>query len=173
MLKDVKAIVVYAPRGGNVLFEGPQRKQAVEMLKSGVGLVAIHSGMGADQGETILVVEDDDDVRAYIVEILNDLGYRVLQAPDADSARSIIDRKKEKVDLLLTDVVLPGMNGRELADEVTKRRAGIKVLFMTGYSRNAIVHQGRLDPGVEMIQKPFTQGALAARIRTLLDVYGG
>jgi DNA-binding response OmpR family regulator len=75
----------------------------------------------------------------------------------------------ERVDLMLTDVVLPGRNGRDLADEAAAKRPGLRVLFMTGYSRNAIVHNGRLDQGVNMIQKPFTQAALAAKIRNLLD----
>jgi two-component SAPR family response regulator len=74
-----------------------------------------------------------------------------------------------QIDLLLTDVVLPGMNGRELATKAQSIRPGLIVLFMTGYSRNAIVHQGRLDPGIELIQKPITQDQLATRIRALLD----
>jgi len=82
---------------------------------------------------------------------------------------ALIESRKLHPDLLLTDVVLPGMNGRQAAERIAAIRPGIKVLFMTGYSRNAIVHQGRLDPGVEMIQKPLTQGALAARIRDLLE----
>ena len=73
------------------------------------------------------------------------------------------------IDLLLTDVVLPKMNGRQLSDAMKSRRANLRVLFMTGYSRNAIVHQGRLDPGVELIQKPLSQAALALRVRAILD----
>jgi CheY-like chemotaxis protein len=118
-------------------------------------------------GESILVVEDDDDVRAFIAETLRELNYIVFRATDAPSALKIL--ANERVDLLLTDVVLPGRNGRDLADEATAKRPGLRVLFMTGYSRNAIVHNGRLDQGVNMIQKPFTQAALAAKIRNLLD----
>ena len=81
----------------------------------------------------------------------------------------IIDQKNARIDLLLSDVVLPGMNGRELMAEARKQRPDLKVLFMTGYSRNAIVHQGRLDPGIEMIQKPMSQRELAGRIRDMLD----
>jgi CheY-like chemotaxis protein len=124
---------------------------------------------GGHLGETILVVEDDTEVSAYIVEILRDLNYNVLEAHDAESALKIIERHDVQVDLFLTDVVLPGKNGRQLADEMKSRQVKIKVLFMTGYSRNAIVHQGRLDPGVDLIQKPLTQKALATRIRDLLD----
>ncbi len=124
---------------------------------------------GALPGESVLVVEDDEEVRLYIVEILHALNYRVLEAADAGAALALIDRGKARIDVLLTDVVLPGMNGRHLAAEVAARVDTVKVLFMTGYSRDAIVHHGRLDPGVEMIQKPFTEAALAARIRDVLD----
>jgi PAS domain S-box-containing protein len=124
---------------------------------------------GAIRDETILVVEDDDTLRMYAVEILNDLGYAVLSAANAAAALDILDRGHE-VDLLFTDVVMPGaMNGRQLADEAKRRRPGLKVLFTTGYTRNAIVHQGRLDRGVEMISKPFTFQELGTRIRALLD----
>jgi PAS domain S-box-containing protein len=121
----------------------------------------------APGGESILVVEDDDDVRAFIAETLRELNYIVFRATDAPSALKFL--ASERVDLMLTDVVLPGRNGRDLADEATAKRPGLRVLFMTGYSRNAIVHNGRLDQGVNMIQKPFTQTALAAKIRSLLD----
>jgi len=120
------------------------------------------------RGETILIVEDDDGVRQYAAEILRDLNYQVLEARDSASALKLLDAEKN-FDLLLTDVVLPGKNGRELANEVEKRRPGIKVIFMTGYSRNAIVHQGRLDRGTELIPKPLTEAVLARRIRLVLD----
>jgi CheY-like chemotaxis protein len=123
--------------------------------------------LGGD-GEVILVVEDNEDVRTYSVMILSELGYRVLEAADADSALAILEGD-QRVDLLFTDVVLPGKSGRVLADAAMKLRPGLKVLFTTGYSRNAIVHHGRLDPGVELISKPFTFEALATRARDLLD----
>jgi len=85
------------------------------------------------------------------------------------SALGLIEEGDIRIDLLLTDVVLPGMNGRQMAEQAKNRRPDLKMLFTTGYSRNAIVHQGRLDPGVAMIQKPITQDGLAARIRDLLD----
>ena len=119
-------------------------------------------------GECILVVEDDAEVRAYIVEALGTLGYDVLEAPGADEALRLLDAHKT-IRLLLTDVVMPGMNGRQLADTARKRQPALKVVFMTGYSRNAIVHQGRLDPGVELIQKPIVATHLAAAIRQVLD----
>ena len=121
--------------------------------------------------ETILVVEDDDDVRAFVSETLRELNYLVFEAQDAKSALSLLDREKN-IDLLLTDVILPGQNGKELADTVRTKLPGLKVMFMTGYSRNAIVHQGRLDPGVELIQKPLTQDSLATKIRDVLDAGG-
>jgi signal transduction histidine kinase/CheY-like chemotaxis protein len=122
----------------------------------------------AGQGECILVVEDDTDVRAYIVETLGGLGYDVLQAGGGEEALRIM-AEYESIALLLTDVVMPGMNGRKLADEAIRRHPGLRVLFMTGYSRNAIVHQGRLDRGVHLIQKPVTSGELAANVRKVLD----
>ena len=120
-------------------------------------------------GETILVVEDDDDVRAYLVETLRRLNYQVLRAADATAALEFLRQRDLRIDLLLTDVVMPGINGRELAKRADALRPGLKVLYVTGYSRNAIVHQGRLDPGVELMQKPITQEALAGRVRDLLD----
>lgn len=118
--------------------------------------------------EVVLVVEDNEDVRDYSVMILTELGYRVLQAQDAESALSVL-ASDHKIDLLFTDVVLPGPSGRVIADEALKLRPGLKVLFTTGYSRNAIVHHGRLDPGVQLISKPFTFEQLATRVRDLLD----
>jgi CheY-like chemotaxis protein len=121
-------------------------------------------------GATVLVIEDDSDVRGYVVEILRELDYRVFDAEDAEAALALIEQKSLRVDLLLTDVVLPGLNGRQVAERIRAAQPAAKVLFMTGYSRNAIVHQGRLDPGVELIQKPLTRSALAARIAGILDV---
>ncbi len=124
---------------------------------------------GAIGAETILVVEDDDALRVYAVEVLSDLGYSVLAATTAASALELIGRRDD-IDLLFTDIVMPGgMNGRQLADEAVRQRPGLKVLFTTGYTRNAIVHHGRLDSGVEMIGKPFTLQELSTRIRAILD----
>ena len=120
--------------------------------------------------ETILVVEDDDALRVYTVETLKELGYRVLHAANAASALEILDREQD-IHLLFTDIVMPGaMNGRQLADEAVRRRPGLKLLFTTGYTRNAIVHHGRLDPGVHLIGKPFSITELGAKVRALLDL---
>jgi len=120
-------------------------------------------------GETILVVEDDDEVRAFSAEVLRELGYNVLEAGDGMAALRVLEQQKTGVDLLFTDVVMPGMSGRELSDEARKLRPALKVLFTSGYTRNAIVHGGRLDPGVELLPKPFTSRVLAERVRELLD----
>ncbi|MDB5617188.1 ATP-binding protein [Tardiphaga sp.] len=125
--------------------------------------------VGSSGHETIMVVEDDPEVRAYLVETLEGLNYRVRRAPNADVALSDFKRDPSPIDLLLTDIVMPGMNGRRLADEMEKRQPGLRVLFMTGYSRSAIVHQGRLDPGVSLLQKPIAQSTLAYKVRKMLD----
>lgn len=119
--------------------------------------------------EAVLVVEDDDDVRAYTVECLRELGYRVIEAHDGPSALRLLERQQEPIDLLFTDVVMPGMTGRELADLARERSPTLKVLYTSGYTRNAIVHGGRLDPGVDMIAKPFTYQALGQKVRDVLD----
>jgi PAS domain S-box-containing protein len=119
--------------------------------------------------ESILVVEDDDGLRTYATEILRELGYLVLVAANGADALRILDANRD-IDLLLTDVVMPGgINGRQLADEAVRRRPALKVLFTTGYTRNAIVHHGRLDPGTHLISKPFSFQELAAKVRSRLD----
>jgi CheY-like chemotaxis protein len=119
--------------------------------------------------ETILVVEDDPDVRAYSCETLGELGYTVLFAENGKDGLRVLENHPE-IRLLFSDIGLPGgMNGRQLADEARKRHPNLKVLFTTGYARNAIVHNARLDPGVELITKPFSQAALASKLRDILD----
>ena len=121
------------------------------------------------QGEVVLVVEDEGEVRHLSVDLLRELGYQVLEAANGAAALRLIDRHPE-IALVFTDVGLPGgMNGRQLADEARRRRPDLKVLFTTGYARNAIVHHGRLDPGVDLITKPFTFAALAAKLRQMLE----
>jgi PAS domain S-box-containing protein len=119
--------------------------------------------------ETVLVVEDDSDVRAYSADTLRELGYHVLEAPNGAAALNMLN-SNPNVAVLFTDIGLPGrMNGRQLAEEARKRFPNLKVLFTTGYARDAIVHEGRLDPGVELLTKPFTQSALGERLRDILD----
>jgi len=118
-------------------------------------------------GERILVVEDDRVVRMLIVEVLEELGYQLMQAGDAQSALGLLEQSPP-LDLLLTDVGLPGMSGRQLADAVRQRQPGLKVLFATGYAESAEVRDGYLDNGMEMIAKPFSFDALAAKIKSML-----
>jgi signal transduction histidine kinase len=121
-----------------------------------------------DRSEVILVVEDDSLMRRLTSETLYELGYTVLDSENAANALAILDREKG-VKLLFTDVVMPDTNGKKLADEALRRRPGLKVLFTTGYTPNAVVHGGVLDPGVNLISKPFTLDQLAAKVRAVLD----
>src|SRR6185437_2782283 len=119
--------------------------------------------------ETILVVEDDDAVRAFSADVLREVGYRVLEAPNASAALEILDRQPD-VRLLFTDIGLPGeMNGRQLSDEARERRRELKVLLTTGYSRDTVLHSGRLEPGVALINKPFSFADLTKKVRETLD----
>jgi PAS domain S-box-containing protein len=120
--------------------------------------------------ETILVCEDDDRVRAYTVEVLNELGYTVIAAENGANALEMLQQHGGNIDLLFTDVMLPGgMTGASLADQAKNIRPNLKILFTSGYARNAIVHHGRLDPGVELLPKPFSYTALATKLRKMLD----
>jgi len=119
--------------------------------------------------ETILLVEDHEDLRAYGAGVLRELGYKVLEAANGRAALDVLQSHND-VALLFTDVVMPeGLDGRQLAEEALRRRPGIKVLYTTGYTRNAIVHNGTLDPGVNLISKPFTYRELAEKVRRVLD----
>jgi CheY-like chemotaxis protein len=121
-----------------------------------------------DASPTILLVEDDHDVRAYVAEILRELHYRVLEAHDAASALALIDRNDVRVDLLLSDLILPGMNGGQLVEEVKARQPQAMALLITGYSPDAISHQWPVDTGIEMLHKPLTRDVLEDKIRTIL-----
>lgn len=127
----------------------------------------IHPG-SSHQNETILVVEDDERVRSISSESLRELGYTVIEAASAMEAIRTIENGTVP-DLLFTDVVMPEMTGAELAAQLSKRHPGLKVLFTTGYTRNAIVHNGMLDAGKHLLSKPFAIEDLAAKIRNLLD----
>jgi CheY-like chemotaxis protein len=121
------------------------------------------------RGELILVVEDDADVRAFSTEALAEFGYRVISAPDGETALRLVQTEPE-ISLVFTDIGLPGgFNGRQVADAALRMRPSLKVLFTTGYARNAIVHQGRLDPGVELLAKPFSRAVLGSKIRQMLN----
>jgi CheY-like chemotaxis protein len=119
-------------------------------------------------GQLILVVEDDDSVRDFTATALRDSGYHVIHAPNADVALRLVEQHPE-IALLFTDIVLTGsINGRQLADEIVRRRPGLPVLYTTGYTRNAIIHHGRLDEGIAFIGKPFTVQALSAKVSDVL-----
>jgi CheY-like chemotaxis protein len=120
-------------------------------------------------GEMILVVEDDSGVRALVVRLLSQLGYRVLQAGDATTALQIYHAAPQ-VDGLLTDVILPGgTNGVELARELHRRRPELPVLFTSGYTENELIHEGRLDLGVELLEKPYRKAELARMVHALIE----
>jgi PAS domain S-box-containing protein len=119
--------------------------------------------------ETILVVEDDPLVQGYVIAQLGSLGYRALVAGDGVAALALVDQGA-KFDLLFTDIIMPGgMNGRELADAVRRRRPGVKVLYTSGYTDDTIVHEGHLDPGVALLRKPYRKSELSQKIREVLE----
>jgi PAS domain S-box-containing protein len=119
--------------------------------------------------ETVLIVEDDEDVRRYAVGALFDLGYRVVEAADGFAALDLLRKEPGQIDLLLTDVVMPRMSGSELAQRAREIVPGLAVLYISGYPHDAIMHEGRLGEGVELLSKPFTMQALAAKVRESLD----
>ena len=122
----------------------------------------------ARDGEIVVVVEDEENVRLVTVDALRDLGYGVFHANDGREALELLGTL-QRVDLLFTDIVMPNMNGRELADEARARRADLKVLYTTGYTKNAVVHNGMLDANVAFLPKPFALSALAIKVRQVLD----
>ncbi|WP_424140569.1 response regulator [Roseomonas chloroacetimidivorans] len=147
---------LYLPRAIGVELPGKQRPGAPIELPRG--------------SATVLVVEDEPAVREVAATILRDLGYRVLEAADGAEALRVFGENGAKVDLLLSDVILPGgMKGHELARKLNEVRPGLPVLFMSGYTENAIVHHGRLDDGVHFIGKPFEREQLARKVARALD----
>lgn len=127
----------------------------------------VHSPF-ASNGETVLIVEDDPAVRVLVSTVLSDLGYAFVEACDGDSAVPILD-SAQRIDLLISDVGLPGMNGRQLAEIGRQLRPELRVLFITGYAEHAAVRGGFLDPGMQMITKPFTFDLLTAKVREMLS----
>jgi CheY-like chemotaxis protein len=123
-----------------------------------------------DKGEVILVVEDEPAVRQFSAAALSELGYHVIEADCAAAALRLLEAHPEIV-LMFTDIVMPDVGGAKLAEEARRRWPGLKVLFTTGYTRNAIVHNGVLDPGVDLIGKPFTVDALAEKMRSVLEAF--
>lgn len=152
--------------------EGTTVKLYLPRLLAGADAAEPASAIGAPLPggeEVILVVEDEADVRRYVANTLRELGYEVIEAADGRAALRAIENRPD-IQLLFTDVGLPGgVNGRQLAAKASRRRPDLKILYTTGYARNAIVHQERLDAGVELINKPFTYAALATRVRVVLE----
>ncbi|MCB5177211.1 hybrid sensor histidine kinase/response regulator [Microvirga lenta] len=152
-------------RGTTVKIYLPSYEGEITEAVAAPGLSAAHR---AEAGEAVLVVEDEPIVRSLILEVLADLGYQALEAVDGPSGLKMLE-SKQRVDLLVTDVGLPGLNGRQLADHARLTRPGLKVLFITGYAEQAAMASGFLEPGMEMITKPFAVDELAARIRDIIE----
>jgi len=151
-------------QGTTVKMYFPRSAEQADRAEDDYGLL-----LGNAEQETILVVEDDKDLRAFLVETLRDLNYRAIGALDATAALALLEQPDIRIDLIVTDVVMPGMNGRELSKRARELRPKLKVLFMSGYSPNAVVHQGRVDIDVQLIQKPISLQDLSVRIREMLD----
>ena len=122
----------------------------------------------AEEGETVLVVDDEPTVRMLIADTLAELGYQAIEVADAAAGLKVL-QSDVKIDLLITDVGLPGgMNGKQMADAARARRPDLKVLFITGYAENAAISNGHLEPGMHVLSKPFPMDKLAARIRSVI-----
>jgi nitrogen-specific signal transduction histidine kinase len=164
--------------GGHVrIYSEPGQGTAIKLYlprhRGRLGAAEAPAGPGeapprADAGETVLVVEDEPTVRMLILETLEELGYAAIEAADGPSGLRVL-RSDARVDLLVTDVGLPGLNGRQMADAAREARPGLRVLFITGYAHNAAFGNGVLEPGTEMLTKPFAMDALADKIRAMID----
>jgi CheY-like chemotaxis protein len=149
------AVKIYLPRTVPAPSRAPSTRPVQEHIPAG--------------SESILVVEDDPLVRAYMTDQLRNLGYAVHEAENGAQGLEVL-AQLERVDLLLTDIVMPGgMNGRQLAERAQALRPGLRVLYTSGYSENAIIHHGRLDRGVHLLNKPFRKIELARKVRAVLD----
>lgn len=143
----------------------PRHDGEVQKEPAPTGLTQEHI---ANDGEVVVVIDDEPVVRGLIVEVLGELGYRALEAEDGPSGLALLE-SAPRVDLLVTDIGLPGLNGRQVADAARERKPDLKVLFMTGYAENAAVANGFLEQGMSMITKPFAMESLATRIRTIIE----
>jgi PAS domain S-box-containing protein len=143
----------------------PRHYGDAQLVESGADL---SDAPRAEQGETVLVVDDEPTVRMLVTEVLEELGYAAIEAADGASGLKVL-QSDVRIDLLVTDVGLPGgMNGRQMADAARERRPDLKVLFITGYAENAAIGHGHLEPGMQVLTKPFAMEALASRIKLLI-----
>jgi CheY-like chemotaxis protein len=142
----------------------PRIEAAVERFSTAPVAEGPRSGEG-----TILLVEDQDAVRGLIASVLRSSGYRVIEAGSGPEAMELPDSRVRAIDLLITDVVMPGMSGKELATRLAARREGLRVLFISGYAANEIVREGIVEPGVAFLQKPFTPAELTERVGDMLS----
>ena len=157
-------IVSKLQRGTSIKLYLPRHRGEIPAEQAPDGVAAEHNATG----ETVLVVEDEAVVRGVILEMLGEQGYRTLEAIDGPSGLKIL-RSTAPVDLLITDVGLPGMNGRQVADQAREARPDLKILFITGYAESAALSDGFLQPGMEMITKPFDLADLSQRIRAMVS----
>jgi CheY-like chemotaxis protein len=137
--------------------------------ESGPAKPAPQHSRPVDGPETVLVAEDQDDLRRLVVTVLESRGYRVLDAADGAGALRLSEETEEVIDLLLTDVIMPDLTGKQVADRIQQARPGIRVLFMSGYADELIARKGVLDRGVSFLQKPFTIDTLVTKIREVLE----
>jgi CheY-like chemotaxis protein len=161
---------IYSELGGGTTFKIylPRYRGRADDSEAGVDANS-SAEFRAEAGETVLVVDDEPTVRMLVMETLEELGYDAIEANDGSAGLSVL-QSDARVDLLVTDVGLPGLNGRQLADAARVTRPGLKVLFMTGYAHNAAIGQGRaLDPGMEIMTKPFALDDLAKKIRDMIE----
>jgi signal transduction histidine kinase len=160
--------------GGHVrIYSAPGAGTTVKLMlrraePAGPSAVEETPALAMGRGETVLVVEDDPTVRLLMVDVLDELGYQHIEVPDGRAAVPVL-QSRQRIDLLLTDVGLPHLNGRQVAEIGRQSRPDLKVLFVTGYAEKAAVRQGFLEPGMEMLMKPFALEALAAKIRTMIE----
>jgi len=161
---------VYSEPGKGTTFKVylPRIDEAVEVIAPGK-LPVDEPSRGS---ETILLVEDEDAVWRLVKKVLESRGYQVLETKGPNDALEVGERHKGHIHLLLTDVVMPQMGGRALAEHLALLHPETKVLYMSGYTDNAVVHHGLLDPGTALLQKPFTPDALARKVREVLDSVG-
>lgn len=159
-------IWVYSEAGLGTTFKIylPRTDESPQLYKRDSGLEEVLRGT-----ETVLLAEDEEVVRKLACQVLRIYGYQVLEAADGKAALLICESHSAPIHLLITDVIMPGMSGRELANRLTELRPEMKVLYMSGYTDNAIVHKGVLDEGANFIQKPFSTDVLAIRVREVLD----